>query len=207
MTGTLQFYDFDKNWKCFYEVWTSDEVQDVLESHMQNWCKHEAYYVHTHNGMEKPTWKRCDDLWRYSRTDFHSQRILDKINEHVRADRCVEKYVDAMKRFGIRFTSPELSHEAFWNVAGDHLEESFEPEPHSLEANVLFGGANFMVEALEVAAQKLFPSCDIDRIEDAESQNKIVIINEDIIFDFIRFYFKGDHTVEQLQKQFDLKSN
>ncbi len=58
-----KYYDFTNNWDDFYKVWTSEEVQDALEEQMENWCLNEAYDIS--EGV-KPTWKRCDDLWRYS---------------------------------------------------------------------------------------------------------------------------------------------
>lgn len=197
----FRFYDFEKNWDEFYKVWISDEVQDVLEPDMQEWCEKEAYFEHTESGLQKPTWKRCDDLWRYSRTDFHCQRNLDKCNEYVETSGCVEKYEQAMSRFGFKFSDKQCLHEAFWNVTGDHLYKMFEPKPGSLEANILFCGANYLAGALEIAARQLFPDCDNFMIQFDEN---LVIADGNLIFDFVRFYFRDESTVPKLVKEFEL---
>lgn len=197
----FRFYDFEKNWDEFYKVWTSDEVQDVLEPDMQAWCEHEAYFEHTEDGMKKPTWKRCDDLWRYSKTDFHAQRNLDKCNEYVQTSGCVEKYEQAMSRSGIKFSDKVQAYEAFWNVAGDELYKMFQPKPGSLEANILFSGANYLAGAMEVAAQKMFPDGFNILLE---HENDMVIANDNLIFDFVRFYFQDESTVSDLVRDFML---
>lgn len=197
----FRFYDFDKNWDEFYKVWTSDEVQDVLQVDMQNWCEHEAYFEHTESGLKKPTWKRCDDLWRYSRTDYHCQRNLDKCNEYVQTSGCVEKYEAAMSRFGIKSSDKACAYEAFWNVAGDELHEMFEPKPGSLEANILFYGANYLAGALEVAAHKMFPNSFNMLLE---HENDMVIADDNLIFDFVRFYLQDESTVQNLVEEFML---
>lgn len=198
----FRFYDFNKNWDEFYKVWTSDEVQDVLEVDMQNWCEEQAYFEHTESGLKKPTWKRCDDLWRYSRTDFHFQRNLDNCNEYVETSGCVKKYEQAMSRFGIKFSDETCAHEAFWNVAGDELAKMFEPKPGSLEANVLFCGANYLVGAMEAAAQQLFPE-GLNTMR-STGENDLVIANEHLIFDFVRFYLQDESTVSDLVREFEL---
>lgn len=198
----FRFYDFEKHWDEFYKVWISDEVQDVLECDMQEWCQEEAYYEHTESGLQKPVWKRCDDLWRYSKTDHHSQRNLDKCNAYVESEGCVDKYEQAMSRFGIRFSDKACACEAFWNVAGDHLTEMFEPKPGSLEANVLFCGANYLAVAMKVAAKQLFPDSLISII--STDEGRLVIVDGNLIFDFVRFYLRDDSTVADLVEQFDL---
>lgn len=38
--------DLKKDWDEFYKVWTSGEVQDVVEVDMQDWCQEQAIKVH-----------------------------------------------------------------------------------------------------------------------------------------------------------------
>ena len=62
-----------------------------------------------------------------------------------------------------------------------------QPEPRSLEANVLFMGANYLVSPLTKAALDMFPGCCVGRLLDDES-NEIVAIDNHIKFDFVRFF-------------------
>ena len=76
----------------------------------------------------------------------------------------------------------------------------FERKPGSLEANILFSGANYLAGAMEVAAQKMFPNGFNILLE---HNDDMVIANESLIFDFVRFYFQ-ESTVSDLVKQFML---
>ena len=193
-----KFYDFDKNWDAFYKVWTSDPVQDVLERHMNSWCLHEAYYD---QNMQKPKWKRCDDLWTYSRTDFHCSRIMERVQEKIQKERCVQKYRDAQARFGIKFSSEERLLEAFSYQVYPHVYDMCRPAPGSLEANVLFLGANYLTDALLEAAKIMFPGKMVDCFDDCEG-SEMITVDLCLIFDFVRFFFR-DHTgVGELTEQF-----
>ncbi len=44
-------------------------------------------------------------------------------------------------------------YQAFWNTCDEHVQSLCEPAPKSLEANVLFMGANYLAPALKVAAE------------------------------------------------------
>ena len=162
MSEAWRFYDFQANWDEFYNVWMSDPVQVVLEPHMQEWCTHEAYYDHTSCGLVKPTWHRCRDLWTYSRTDYHCQKIIDRVNEYVDKNECFSRYLQAQRRFGIELQQDDNGYQAFWNTCNEHIHALCEPAPGSLEANFLCGGANYLAPALKAAAQVMFPDCDVE---------------------------------------------
>lgn len=107
-----------------------------------------------------------------------------------------------MSRSGIKFSDKACAYEAFWNVAGDELYKMFEPKPGSLEANILFSGANYLAGAMEVAAQKMFPN-GFNML--LQHNDDMVIANDSLIFDFVRFYFQKESTVSDLVKEFMLR--
>ncbi len=155
----------------------------VLEPHINSWCLHEPYNHHTESGMHKPTWRRRDDLWTYSRTDIHCSRIMARAEEKVKQERCVQKYRDAQTRFGIKFSSDERLFEAFCNQADPHIVDMCNQSPEAL----LFMGANYLVSPLTKAALDMFPGCCVGRLLDDES-NEIVVIDNHTKFDFVRFF-------------------
>lgn len=197
-THEWKFFDFEGNWNRFWEIWQSDEIQEILRPDMQRWCDQEAYYDRLPNGrLVKPTWKAKDDLWRYSKTDFHSQRILDKVNYHVESDNCIAKFIDAKRRFGMTYASEDLQNEAFWSICGNALEEMFEPKKGSWEAQILIMGANFLTSALKYTAIRMFPEEQVKTIYIKNSKGTTVILPRlKIIFDLVRAFHHMESCAE-----------
>jgi hypothetical protein len=172
-------------WDEFYKVWISDEVQDELAVHMENWCLNEAYYVS--DGI-KPTWNPRDDLWKYSRTDYHSQRMLDKANDYIDKNNSIKKFKISMANLGIKYPNDEVLSEAFFMIGFNEIENMFEPEPKTQEANILMMGANYLAEPLRVCAEIMFPEDQILVVENENGDDLTIIGNKKIIFDFNRQY-------------------
>ena len=189
-----QYYDFTNNWEEFYKVWISEEVQDKLAEQMEYWCIHEAYYV---SEGKKPTWKRYDDLWSYSRTDYHSTRMIDKANDYVHNNNLIQKFKVSMANAGIKYKNSELLSEAFFSVCFNEIERMFEPKPKSQEANILIMGANYLCEPLRVAAEIMFPLDQILVVENENGDDLTIIGNKKIIFDFNRQYHYNNGDEEQ----------
>ncbi|KAL0476549.1 hypothetical protein AKO1_006067 [Acrasis kona] len=174
------YYDFQTNWEIFYELWSTEEVQDILEKDMYIWCDREADFVRKNGRLVKPTWVRGDDLWNYSKTDFHDTRITARIKKHIEAKEefLCEVYGDC--------------EEEDFSIACIQLYDQFEPQKGSLEAQIMIQGANYLVNTLYYIADKLFPNHCVQIISD--SQECIVVVPElGILFDFIRCFLSEEH--------------
>lgn len=182
-----RYYDFDANWTQFYDLWISDPVQEVLKPSMIRWCETQAYFK---SDGTKPQWQPKSDLWTYSRTDYHSQRMLDKANEHVQNHHLIKKFGESLARAGTPVRDPELLGDYFLRCGGfDEIEQRFAPPAKSLEANVLMMGANFLAEAQAFAGEIMFPGKDTEVWADDACENEIAVVPEaKIILDFQRCY-------------------
>ena len=187
METQWEYFDFQNRWKEFHKVWITSPVQKTLSYHMKNWCKDEAYYIDA-NAKIKPTWKVRSDLWTYSRTDYHSQRMFDKANTYINEKNIISKYELVMKQNGILYDNEDDLYQAFHHNCWDDIEKKFEPIPFSQEANILMMGANYLADPLRIAAEIMFPSDQVLVIENEDKDDITIIANRKIIFDFNREY-------------------
>ena len=188
MDSQWKYYDFDANWPEVYRLWQSEKVQDALAPNIQSWCETDAYY---NSDGKKPTWRRGDSLWQYSRTDYHWQRIMDRTNEHVHQHHLFKRFIEARARAGTPLPhDDELVGEAFQPVF-DELEHDFEPKVGTLESMVLVMGANHLSDALLLVAERLFPEEQCVTLCDGKDEF-VLVPRRRLIFDFQRFYFWKD---------------
>lgn len=182
-----RFYDFDIHWGEFYKVWSSDAVQDILAPSMVRWCEHEAYFV---RDSSKLRWKGGADLWRYSRTDFHHERIMNATIAHVDQHRLIQRFGDALTRAGTPHVSGEVAlvYRFVSSGAFETVKQQFLPPPGSLEAQVLVKGANYLVDAQAAAVLDLFPDSRVCVIGDEDQLEVAVVENHHLIVDFTRFF-------------------
>ena len=188
------YYDFTTKWESFYrDVWLSDQVQDKLDEVMPYWCEHEAYYM-PGGSHQKPTWKPRSDLWVYSRSDFHSNRISERIDRLVEERCIISNYRNAMNRAGLRTYSDSQAQEAFfYNGERDALHVECKPKAGSQEANILRMGANYLADVHEIAGSMVFLDNPIFVVSDKACENEIAVVPEQrIIFDIQRQYFQSD---------------
>lgn len=192
------FYDFQSNWDAFWHIWQSDKIQKILKPDMENWCQHECYFERGPDGsLVKPTWKPKSDLWRYSRTDFHCQRMLDRVNDHVEKDNSVNSFIDAKRRFGMTYADFDAACNAFWKTCSSALFEMYEPRSGSWEAQILMMGANYLTRALYHAAQDIFPGERVVTVASRRDAGSTVIIPaRRIVFDFVRAFHHMEGTAE-----------
>lgn len=202
-----RYFDFDTHWPEFYKVWTSDPVQHVLEPSMIRWCDTNAYFDTDGN---KPKWIPKSDLWRYSRTDYHHQRMLDKANAYVQQNRSIKMFGDSLQRANTPIRDVDALADYFLTSgAFEAIEEMFVPPAKSLEANVLVMGANFLAETQAFAGEILLPGKETLVRDDYLFENEIAIVpSEKIILDFQRYYHWKtgceDMAPDELMKAFDL---
>ena len=183
MDGEWKYYDFDANWPEVYRLWQSEEVQDALEPNMQSWCETEL--------NNKVSWNRGDSLWRYTRTDYHYQRIMDRTSEHIRQHHLLRRFKATLARAGTPLPrDDDLVWHAFQPVF-DELEHDFEPKVGTLESMVLVAGANHLSDALLLIASQLFPEAQCVTLCDGKDEF-VLVLQHRLLFDFQRFYFWKD---------------
>ncbi|KAL3159500.1 hypothetical protein ABBQ38_009918 [Trebouxia sp. C0009 RCD-2024] len=180
-----KYYDFDANWSEYYKTWMSSEVQTILAPCMEKWCDEQAYYE---SDGTKPFWKPGADLWPYSRTDYHAQRIMDKTSKHIEHNRLIQKCGDSLQRAGTPMSADALANWFLESDALDEISKQFEPASGSWEAQVLFMGANYLAEPQATAARLLMPNHAVQVWSDMEGNDYTVIPCEELIMDFQRAY-------------------
>jgi hypothetical protein len=215
-----KYYDFDRNWDVFFQLWRSPSVQLELDQAMIEWCSTYAYFVRDklNGGLVRPTWKKGDDLWKYSQGDYHSNYINENANQYMDTHRVMKHNIASIFAItGLKFReddedddgneddendedededespSPSLYVRSFFAV-----EALFQPPPNSLRAQILCGGQHFLDECMHMIALVLFPGRTL-----AKCNRAVVLIVEDkLVFDFMAFYFANindkDYAIDNL---------
>lgn len=165
------YYDFENSWEEFFEAWQCKQVQDVLTEAMDRWCLNEAYF--TGKG-ENPKWVPGDDLWAYSRTDYHFTRMMDSASEYINKHKCISNYWNSLRRALPSITLDQAQGSFFMGEAYNEILSQCQPKPGSQEAQVLFMGANYIAEAQAAAAQILFPDDDAQVVYWGNSEIAVV---------------------------------
>jgi len=182
-------YDFVTNWAKVREVWLSERVQDVLEPIMVKWCREQAYF---NSDGTKPTWKRGSDLWTYSKTDFHAQRIMDAVNDYNAQHRDKKRKEEEEDDD----EDEDYDDDADWEEY-ERLSKMFEPEKGSQLASIMMMGSDFLSVAFGEVASILFPEED-DQVVVTFSRNHggiAVILKHRLIFDWCReFHYREGST-------------
>ena len=179
-----KYYDFDTNWKEFYEIWQTDNIQEILKSDMDDWCQTHAYFV---NGNERPTWNKGEPLWHLSRTDYHYSKMMDQANDKVEKDHIFQTYKKRMGEItGRKFD--DFDDDDIYNRCFDEIMEEFKPKRHTIDSLILVHGKNYISNALFESAQLLFPDDDIMNFTSSDSEI-IINVSKKIVFDLLDFYF------------------
>ncbi|KAL0489355.1 elongation factor Ts [Acrasis kona] len=185
-----KYYDFEKNWDTFYNVWQSKKAQDILEKQMKVWCKEEAYY----NNGEKPVWKRGDDLWRYSRTDYHMTRIDERVEAEMEELGVVMNYDD------------DNFDEEKYKALENELYDKHKPQKGTYEAQILVMGANYLISTLFYCAGVMFPNCKIE-VRSGDGGEVVVLPDKHLVFDFVRLWREGPSNPSDFEGWKVLKRN
>ena len=189
-----EYYDFNSNWDAVYKIIQSDEIQNVLKDDMDDWCINET---------DNKRFKYREPLWEYSRTDYFSQKILDKANEHMEEHDIWSTYKKHYKKvigkslFKKNNNSDDDSDNEYegdseiYNNVFNEIEELYRPKKGSLESMVLVMGANYLALTYVAIAEKLFFNEEIIIFEHA-CDNFVLIPSLKLIFDINRYYFYND---------------
>ena len=185
---TWKYYDFDANLKEFYEIWQTDNIQEILKSDMDDWCQTQAYFV---NGHERPTWNKGEPLWHLSRTDYHDSKMMDRANDKVEKEQIYKTYKKRMEQItGRKFDDVDVDDDDIFNRCFDEIMEGFKPKPHTIDSLILVHGKNYINNALYETAILLFPDDDdIIHINSEDDDAIILNLSKNIVFDLLNFYY------------------
>lgn len=178
------YYDFDKNWKRFFEVWSSTKVQTVLCSQMNDWCSGTAMSWHTN-----------EPLWQLSRHEYWSRENKERLRNYVAATYGPHGHVhhsDAMRRAA----NIEISQGAWDALLQERFYEESLPQPGTLDSLVLVDGEEYLHDALLETATALFPESGIFSV-DPQGASYVVVPNEHLVLDLLGFYWytrEGDRS-------------
>lgn len=183
MPEEWRYYDFDSDWDAFYQVWTSDVVQDVLKKDMESWIQNEAY-------LNSPPWKPKADLWEWSRTDYHHQKVFDKASDCVKQHGLIKQFGEALERAGTPVNDEEALKEKFYDVAFEEVLNECTPVSGSLEAQVLVFGARYLNDAIIMAGKQLFPNSEVFLwVSEDEETDMVVVHDKHLMLNFNYYYW------------------
>lgn len=155
-------FEFEAHWVAFWTAWSSPEVQSILEWAMVEWCREHA---HRQPDGSAPTWRTGQPLWHLSITEFWIARFVDLANARMDAlypCDAFQQYKRTMRARGLpHATDPyDFYTTVFsraWEEAFDDVLREKEPRAGTLDSLVLFGGRNYVFEALAATATRMFP--------------------------------------------------
>jgi hypothetical protein len=209
MTQQWKYFDFDANWEKFLEVWNHDTVQEVLAEQMDGWCEYDA----PREDGKPMVYKRGDQLWEFSCTDYWPERIFHRCDK----DR-TEMYDAFNKRMRQLHPRMFMQNNKFNNeAAGEYMEEcgfshevedilyeKHKPKNNSLESFIMMRGKNYISHALFEASKILFYP-EAEMVQDLDGHDLILIPDMKIVFDLYNFYFitRDNDTCESFRLQPD----
>lgn len=184
---TWEYFDFAGRWSEFYEVWTSDSVQQVLAPDMQEWIATEA-------PLDCSPWTPKADLWQWSRTDYHHTRTMDKAEAYMHQHHVLRKFGQALERAGTPAVDPEALQQRFYESGGyEEILGACEPEAGSLEAHILVMGARYLTCALVQTAKLLFPGFAVCvLIDEAETMEIVIVPDKKLMLHLSYYWFWKD---------------
>ena len=181
-----KYYDFDANWKEFYEIWKSHQIQDILKPEMDLWCLRHAYYIEP---GKPPIWNKGEPLWNLSRTDYHWQKMLQSTDDKINKENIYRTYRKRMEQItGRKFVTDEDDDKIF-NRCFKAIMKEFEPKPHTIDSLILMQGKNYMLKSLLKTARLLFPNDTVIKYRTDDNSKIILIVNKKLVFDLFDFYF------------------
>lgn len=182
-------YDFDLHWAEFWHAWTTDDVQDVLEVVMAEWCDEHA----------EGTWRRGDPLWHLSDSEYWYELIMHRAQDVMdsRYPDPYASYVRTMSAQRLPYSDEDGFFDSLYIPVFDDVYEDMKPKPATLESLVLVGGRNYISRALALAAHKLFPDSTVvlgrcvgdESDETDDTEDRIYILEDRIKFDLLDHYF------------------
>jgi hypothetical protein len=192
-----KFYDFDANWEEFIKIWNSDDVQDILERDMNNWCTEELH--------SRQTYERGDPLWTFSKTDYWFTKLNDAAWEEVHKYNMIETFHKRMKQlYGKNYTDDkDLVFEHFDETWHNAIMEQYAPKPDTLESMIMIMGKNYLSDTFNKVAKIIYNQSDYDSDEEVygtptdniiythygNEDSIILISSEKIVFDLYDYYF------------------
>jgi hypothetical protein len=141
-----KYFDFENHWKQFYDVWITDEIQEILRPDMEKWCENNS--INQIIGVQ--TWKKGNDLWCYSSGIFIHKEITTtkkKAYEFIDQHNIKKRFADRMRQLGTPINDPRLLDHRFAQQIYPVIEEGYYPQPKSWRANILPRASGILAEA------------------------------------------------------------
>jgi hypothetical protein len=176
-----EYYDFEKGWDTFYKIFSSPAVADHLMIDMEDYCG--DIFV----GYD---WKPGQDLWQFSRGNYHWARLDNLQQEFIESIEGFKKFTESPRLNGINNSNTkDLSRQTLYDACKRNAPlEMFYPQKGSLTAQLLIGGESTLTFAIIETTKIMFP-----RSEYIVRNSKVFLVDEKIIIDFIGYYFWVNH--------------
>jgi hypothetical protein len=170
------YYDFDKSFQRFHEVWNWAEVQTALLVQVNDYCA----------GSEL-LWNKSEPLWQLSRGAYWSRENNVRLEKYVAAEygpNGRRHLAEALCR-AANIKTPRGA----WDLLmQEKLYQESLPRPGTLESLVLIEGEEYLHDALLATASSLFPECRVFSV-DVAGASYVVLPDVRLVMDLLGFYW------------------
>lgn len=183
----MEYYDFDKNWAVFIDIWKSDYIQREVNGVMSEFTRYRNCVPDYVPGT--PLWYYHDD-----RDDYWD----------VKTDKYIKDY-GIKKSFdnALNYIRIKYSFDICWESINRDV---VLPRKDTLDAMMFTEGQTVLVDIFLKIARELFPGSECHKIMDSRFNCVIFIPDVHIVFDPYGYYYATRDDVvyyQDIESRFD----
>ena len=141
----------DDSWSSFWtNVWLNERVQTELRYKMNRW-------VNARCSFKDQTEYDGGDLWEYSARDHWTLYAMYKADEYIEETGAFHDFAHSRMGDDSEEEEDDFMQEWFDSAEYATILEMFKPRPGSYEAQIMYGGANYLARVMLRVARVMFP--------------------------------------------------
>ncbi len=207
-----KYFDFEKSWDVFSRHWYTDEVQTILKGSIDRLeIDHDLHVGNPFvEDVFREPWRKGDALWQlspnyYSYNRFSREllegpeqphRAYNRAMKQINPRMCMtlEAFLDSTTGMRVMYHAAKQTRSIGSLVYTDDDERLDEvDEPDGANPYVCFvmcmPGRRLIHDALRKVAEMMFRDSTVAVIETPEESTVIAVVEENIVFDLIGYYF------------------
>lgn len=172
-----KYYDFDKNWDKFIEIWYSKEVQNSLDEDITHWKEFGFFKNYDPN---EPA------LWKQSKSMYWTNKIMRNAQDIIVSENHIRKFQKTMSQYNDIYKVKSTAKEAYYKLCLHHVIKDMEPKHNTIHSFIMPEAKYIFKNTMLLCAKILFPG---DDIVFSATKNCIIIPQYKVIFDLIDYYY------------------
>jgi len=181
MARTWHYFDFDKYWNIFKDVWNLPESQALLKTQMDEWCN--------------TTYNPSVPLWQYTKTRYWENKIKGEIAKESISKNYLKQYKTTMQNvLPIKYANNHTLLSCYVDRVYASMFDEYKPKDGTIDSFILQNGHNCLAPILYQSARYLYPDTYVELVKDMNDNDIVLLPEHKIAFDLLSFYhFKHDH--------------